>query len=442
MTQYGSAAGAALALALALAASPTLAAALDVPRAKDEVAAVLDRDYARLEALYRDLHAHPELGFQERRTAAKLAEEMRGLGLEVTEGVGKTGVVAILRNGAGPKVMIRTELDGLPMEEKTGLPYASRATALWNGKETFTAHACGHDLHMAAWVGTARALIATRKRWSGTVVFVAQPSEESINGAKAMLDDGFIKRFGKPDYGFAMHVWPGPAGQVFYKAGAVSSSSYSLAVTFNGRGGHGSTPAETIDPVMMASRFVVDVQSVISREKDPGAFGVVSIGSFQAGSAGNIIPDTAQLRGTIRTHDLAVGEKIVVGVKRTAKAVADMAGAPAPTIAINLGAKAVVNDAALTERTAGVFNSAFGSNAVLVTEPMSGGEDYSEFILAGVPSVFFRVGGSDAKALAEAEKSGIPAPVNHSPFFAPAPEPTVRTGMMAMSLAAMNVLSK
>lgn len=440
MTQYGSAAGAALALALA--ASPTLAAALDVPRAKDEVAAVLDRDYARLEALYRDLHAHPELGFQEKRTAAKLAEEMRGLGLEVTEGVGKTGVVAILRNGAGPKVMIRTELDGLPMEEKTGLPYASRATTLWNGKETFTAHACGHDLHMAAWVGTARALIATRKRWSGTVVFVAQPSEESINGAKAMLDDGFIKRFGKPDYGFAMHVWPGPAGQVFYKAGAVSSSSYSLAVTFNGRGGHGSTPAETIDPVMMASRFVVDVQSVISREKDPGAFGVVSIGSFQAGSAGNIIPDTAQLRGTIRTHDLAVGEKIVVGVKRTAKAVADMAGAPAPTIAINLGAKAVVNDAALTERTAGVFNSAFGSNAVLVTEPMSGGEDYSEFILAGVPSVFFRVGGSDAKALAEAEKSGIPAPVNHSPFFAPAPEPTVRTGVMAMSLAAMNVLSK
>jgi hippurate hydrolase len=273
-------------------------------------------------------------------------------------------------------------------------------------------------------------------------MFVAQPSEESINGAKAMLADGLFKRFGKPDYAFALHVWPGPAGQVFYKPGAVSSSSYSLQITFNGRGGHGSTPSETIDPIMMASRFVVDVQSVISREKDPAAFGVVSIGSFQAGSAGNIIPDTATVRGTVRMQDAAVGERMADGIRRTAKAVADMAGAPAPTIALNLGAKAVINDPALTDRTAGVFRAAFGQDAVLLSEPMSGGEDFSDFIHEGVPSVFFRVGGSDVLALETARKGGAPVPVNHSPFFAPAPGPVIRSGVTAMSLAAMNVLAR
>lgn len=436
------AAAAGLLLCATLAAGQAQAAGLDAPRAKREVGAVLDRDYPKLEALYRDLHAHPELGFQEKRTAARMAQEMRGLGLEVTEGVGGTGVVAMLRNGPGPTVLIRTELDGLPMEEKTGLAYASRDKTVWHDKETFTAHACGHDLHMAAWVGTARALIATNAKWSGTVMFVAQPSEESINGAKAMLADGLFKRFGKPDYAFALHVWPGPAGQVFYKPGAVSSSSYSLQITFNGRGGHGSTPSETIDPIMMASRFVVDVQSVISREKDPAAFGVVSIGSFQAGSAGNIIPDTATVRGTVRMQDAAVGERMADGIRRTAKAVADMAGAPAPTIALNLGAKAVINDPALTDRTAGVFRAAFGQDAVLLSEPMSGGEDFSDFIHEGVPSVFFRVGGSDVLAMEAARKGGAPVPVNHSPFFAPAPGPVIRSGVTAMSLAAMNVLAK
>lgn len=424
------------------AAAPAWSAPLDVAVAKAQVAAVIDRDYGQLDALYKDLHAHPELGFQEKRTAAKLAAEMRSLGFEVTEGVGGTGVVAVLKNGDGPRVLVRTELDALPMEEKTGLPYASRVTATWNGKETYVAHSCGHDVHMAAWVGAARALVAAKANWRGTLLFVAQPSEETVNGAKAMLDDGFIKRFGKADYGFALHVGPGLAGQVYYKPGAVSSTSDSLDVTFAGRGGHGSMPASTIDPVMMGSRFVVDVQSVISREKDPAAFGVVTIGSFQAGSAGNIIPDSAHLRGTIRTQDAAVRDKILAGVNRTAKSVADMAGAPAPTVTIDPGGKAVINDVALTERTASVFQAAFGANAIVMPQAGSASEDYSEFILAGTPSVYFGIGGFDAKTIADAQKAGAALPVNHSPFFAPAPEPSIRTGVMAMSLAVMNVMAK
>jgi amidohydrolase len=427
------------AILVMISAAPALAAPLDVPVTKAAITSQLDKDYARLDALYKDLHQHPELGFQEVQTAAKLAKEMKALGFSVTEGVGKTGLVAVLKNGAGPSILVRTELDALPMEEKTGLPYASTVKTSWNGKETFVDHSCGHDIHMAAWIGTARALVALKGQWKGTLVFVAQPSEETVSGAKAMLDDGFIARFGKPDYGFALHVGPGAAGQVYYKAGVLTSNSDSLELTFNGRGGHGSMPASTIDPVMMAARFTVDVQSVISREKDPAAFGVVTIGSIQAGSAGNIIPDKSVLRGTIRTYDAAVRDKILAGIERTAVATAQMSGAPAPDFAIVPGGKAVINDAALTEKTAAVFKAAFGANAIATPNPGSASEDYSEFIIAGVPSVYFAIGGYDPKVMAEALKAGKPLPVNHSPFFAPVPEPTIRTGVEAMTLAVMNV---
>ncbi|MBI1685113.1 amidohydrolase [Caulobacter hibisci] len=431
-----------LAAVLALLAAPAMAAPLNVPATKAAVDAQLDRDYPQLDALYKDLHAHPELGFQEVETARKLAEQMRALGFTVTEGVGKTGLVAVLKNGEGPKILVRTELDGLPMEEKTGLPYASRAKATWNGAETFTAHSCGHDIHMAAWIGTARQLVAMKAKWKGTLVFVAQPSEEAVNGAKAMLDDGFIAKFGKPDYGFALHVGPAPAGQVLFKPGVLTATSDSLELTFNGRGAHGSMPAASIDPVMMAARFTVDVQAVISREKDPAAFGVVTVGSIQAGSAGNIIPDKAKVRGTIRTFDEPTREKILAGVTRTAKATAEMSAAPAPDLQIIPGGKAVVNDAALTEKTAAVFKAAFGKNAIAQPTPGSGSEDYSEFIIAGVPSVYFMIGGFDPKAVEEAKAAGKPMPVNHSPFFAPIPEPTIRTGVEAMTLAVMNVVGK
>jgi hippurate hydrolase len=414
---------------------------LDAPGVKAQVDKLLDRNYPALEMLYKDIHSHPELGFQETATAAKLAREMRSLGFEVTEGVAKTGLVALYRNGEGPTVMVRTELDALPMEEKTGLPYASRAKAIWNGAETFVAHSCGHDIHMAAWIGTAQTLLALKDQWRGTLMFIAQPDEEgtSSGGAKAMIADGLFKRFKKPDVGFAMHDWPEAYGTVTYRAGATTSTADSLEMTFTGRGGHGSKPESTIDPVMMAGRFVVDVQSVISREKDPFAFGVVTVGSIQAGSAGNIIPDKALLRGTIRSFDEDVRVKLLAGVRRTADGVAAIAGAPKPEVKITEVGKSVVNDASLTARTAAVFKAAFGDKAQ-ERKPITASEDYSDFIIAGVPSVYFFIGMDDPKKIAEAEAKGVPMPSNHSPYFAPVPEPTIRTGVEAMSLAVMNVM--
>ena len=419
------------------------AAPLNVPATLKTIDAQLDRDYPQLDALYKDIHAHPELGFQEVETGKKLAAQMRALGFTVTENVGKTGVVAVFKNGDGPKILVRTELDGLPMQEKSGLPYASQATAIYRDEKTFTAHSCGHDIHMAAWVGTAKQLVALKAKWKGTLVFIAQPSEETTGGARAMLADGlFDKIGGKPDYGFALHVGNGPAGEVAWKAGVLTSTSDGLDITFNGRGGHGSMPATTIDPVLMAARFTVDVQSVISREKDPSAFGVVTVGSIQAGSAGNIIPDKARIRGTVRTQDNAVRERILDGVQRTVKAVTDMAGAPPADVKITPGGKMVVNDQTLTDRTAVVFKAAFGKNAVVQDKPGSASEDYSEFVLAGVPSVYFGIGGYDPAEIAKAKAEGRQIPSNHSPFFAPTPEPTIRTGVEAMTLAILNVTGK
>jgi amidohydrolase len=417
------------------------ARAFDAGGAKAEVDAALGRDYPHLAALYQDIHSHPELGFQETRTASQLAREMRALGFQVTEHVGKTGIVAILKNGPGPTVLVRTELDALPMEEKTGLPYASTAKQLWEGKETFVDHSCGHDIHMAAWIGTASALVAMKSQWHGTLMFIAQPAEEGTGGAKAMLADGLFERFGKPDFGFALHVGPDSYGTVKYKAGVLSSNSDRLDIRFNGRGTHGSMPNLGVDPVLMAAHFIVDVQSVISREKDPAAFGVISVGAIEGGSAGNIIPDHVILRGTIRSYSDEVRKGLLDGINRTAKAVADMANAPAPVVTITQGGKAVVNDAALTERTAKVFIAAFGDKAVVMPAPGPASEDYSEFILAGVPSVYFGLGGIDPAKIAEAKANGVQLPTNHSPFFAPVPEPTIRTGVEAMTLAVLNVMS-
>src|SRR5579871_2080050 len=256
-------------------------AELDVPALKAKIETSLESDYPKLDALYKDIHAHPEIAFQEEKTAAKLAAEMRALGFEVTEHVGKTGVVAIYKNGDGPTIMVRTELDALPMEEKTGLPYASHDKTIWHGRETFVDHSCGHDIHMASWVGTAKTLVALKDQWHGTLMFIAQPAEEEVAGAKAMIADGLFTRFPKPDAGFALHDGPGAYGYVTYRVGIGSSTVNGLYVKFRGRGGHGAIPQVTIDPVMMASRFVVDVQSVISREKDPTEFGVISIGSIR-----------------------------------------------------------------------------------------------------------------------------------------------------------------
>src|SRR5215469_7881157 len=315
-------------------------AELDVVSLKGAIERSVESDYPNLDALYKDIHAHPEIAFQEEKTAAKLAAEMRVLGFEVTEHVGKTGLVAIYKNGDGPIIMVRTELDALPMEEKTGLPYASRDKTIWQERETFVTHSCGHDIHMASWVGTAKTLVGLKNQWKGTLMFIGQPAEEVVAGARAMLADGLFTRFPKPDAGFALHAGVFPYGFVGYQVGVGWSNEDGLYIKFKGRGGHGAVPQATIDPVMMASRFVVDVQSVISREKDPTEFGVVSIGAIHGGTAENIIPDDVTLYGTIRSFKPEVRAKMLAGIERTAKQAAAMSDAPPPDISIIEGAKA------------------------------------------------------------------------------------------------------
>jgi len=416
-------------------------AEIDVATLKQTIETSFESDYPKLDALYKDIHAHPEIAFQEVKTAARLAAEMRAIGFEVTEQVGKTGLVAIYRNGNGPTIMVRTEMDALPMEEKTGLPYASRDKQIWNGRETFVDHSCGHDIHMASWVGTAKTLLALKDQWHGTLMFIAQPAEEEVAGAKAMIADGLFTRFPKPDVGFALHDGAMAYGSIAYRVGIGSSTVNGLFVKFHGRGGHGSAPQNTIDPVMMAARFVVDVQSVISREKDPTEFGVVTVGAIHSGSAGNIIPDQAVVIGTIRSFKPQVRDKMLAGIERTAKAVAAMAGAPEPEINMDEGAKAVMNDAAVVEPAAKVLKTAFGDK-VVTTPPGTASEDYSEYVAAGVPSMFFNIGVYEPERVAAARNGGPPLPPNHSPQFAPVPQPTIRTGVTAMTLAVLSAFDQ
>jgi amidohydrolase len=427
----------------AISMTASAAESFNVAAAKQRIDAVLDKDYPHLDSLYKDIHAHPEVAMQETRTAALLSAEMRKLGFTVTEHVGTTGVVAIYRNGVGPTVLVRTELDALPMEEKTGLPYASRAQQIINGKTTFVAHMCGHDSHMAWWVGTATALLAMKEQWHGTLMFVGQPAEEAIGGAKAMLADGLFTRFPKPDVGFAAHVTISPIGTVTIKDGVVTSASDSVEIVFNGRGAGGSNPHMSIDPIVMGAHFVTDVQTIISREKDPQQFGVVTVGSFQAGTVNNIIPDSATLKLTLRSYSPEVRKQLRAGVERTANAVASMANAPAPTITDVRGTAPMINDSALAAKSATVMKAALGGEAV-VFEPAylpgaTASDDYSEFINAGVPSVFFDIGGEDPKVLADYKTRGVPVPENHSPFFSPVPEAAIRTGVTVLSLAVLMV---
>jgi amidohydrolase len=402
----------------------------------------IERYYTSVEGLYKDIHASPELAFEEVNTAKKLAKALRDIGFEVTESVGKTGIVGLLRNGAGPTIMVRTELDALPMEEKTGLAYASKVKTTYLGKETLVAHSCGHDLHMASWVGTAKTLVGLKDRWKGTLMFVAQPAEEVLSGAKAMLDDGLFKRFGKPDFAFALHTWPMAYGEVGFNVGAVTSNSDAFEAVFHGRGAHGSSPDKSIDPVLIASRFVVDVQGVISREKDPFQFGVFSVGAIQGGTSGNIIPDNVALRGTIRSYDAGVRTKMKDGIARTAKAAAAMAGAPEPEVKIVAGGDAVINNAALVERTEATLKATLGAK-VKRMPPITPSEDFAEYAGAGVPAMFFLVGVYDPKDVeASRQPGGKPLPGNHSPFFAPVPEPSIKTSIKAMSLAVLTALQR
>ncbi|MFB1115528.1 amidohydrolase [Dickeya dadantii] len=419
-----------------------VAYAFDIQKASKATDSYLDINYSQLDNLYKDIHQNPELGYQEVRTTKILANNMRKIGFQVMDNLGGTGFVAIYKNGDGPTVMVRTELDALPMQEKTGLPYASTVKQKdQDGKETYVAHSCGHDIHMASWFGSASALINMKDQWQGTLMFVAQPAEEKITGASAMVNDGIFKKFGKPDYAFALHTSPMEYGLVSFKPGVQTSNGDSFSITFKGKGGHGSMPEKTIDPIVIAARFVTDVQTLISRETSPNKFGVVTIGAFNSGTSGNIIPDMAKIQGTLRTYDDNVRKNLIDGIARFAKASADMSKAPLPEIIIGENkVDSIVNDSSLSESTAKVFKERFGNHFTEAKEPSSASEDFSVFVNAGIPAVYFNIGIYSPEQIKQWEREGVEIPSNHSPLFAPVPEPTIRTGVEAMALAVMNAL--
>jgi amidohydrolase len=416
---------------------------------KDLVIQKINADYPSLEVLYQDLHAHPELSFMETRTAALLAAELRAAGYEVTEKVGNTGVVAVFKNGPGPTVMIRGDMDGLPMEEKTGLPYASTGVAkTLSGQDSPAMHACAHDIHVTGLIGTARTLIALKEHWSGTLVLIGQPAEEIGAGAMAMLQDGLFARFPHPDYVLALHVGEAEAGTVSYVAGPSYANVDSLDITVRGVGGHGARPHSTRDPVVLASQIVLALQTIVSRELKPGTPAVVTVGAINGGTKHNIIPDEVKLQLTLRSYDDAVADQLVASIRRICENLARAAGVPEdrlPVIA-TFGSRTPVtlNDPALTLRLAGVFRDWFPADRVREGEAATYGEDFSRYSRTDrrVPASIFWIGGNDPAVIAAARNSGQMIPANHSPHFAPLPEPTIKAGVTALTAAALDLLAK
>ena len=396
---------------------------------------------ARLEKIYKDIHANPELAMQEHRTAALAADWLRQLGYEVTDKVGGTGVVGVLRNGAGATVLLRADMDALPMKENSGLRYASdKVVADRSGQETPVAHSCGHDMHVAWLMGAARILAENRDKWRGGVIAVFQPAEETGEGARAMVEDGMVKRFPKPDIVLGQHVMPMPAGQIGARSGILLSMSDNWEVTLFGRGGHGSSPQSTVDPVVMAAAAVMRLQTIVSRELAMTESAVVTVGVLQAGSSGNIIPNEAVLRLNIRTFDEQVRQTVLSSIKRIINAEAAAAGAPKPPVFTEQGRFPLTNnDEAATRKVVDALKERFGDERVQEIKPASASEDFSEFARAwNVPSVYWTVGGVDPQRYAEAEKAGRvnEIPSNHSPEFAPVVNPTLQVGIDAMLGAA------
>jgi hippurate hydrolase len=400
--------------------------------------------YPAAHDLYIDLHQNPELSSHETHTASKLAARLRSLGYEVTEGVGGTGVVAILKNGAGPTVMLRTELDALPVEEKTGLPYASKVHAKDDGgRDVPVMHACGHDLHMASLVGTAAIMAHSKQSWHGTLMLIGQPAEEAISGAKRMIEDGLFTRFPKPAVGVALHVGNYlPAGQVGITPGIYNTNSDSIRITIYGKGGHGAQPHTTIDPIVIAARTILALQTIASREVKPGEMVVVTVGYIRAGTKNNIIPDQAELGLTVRTYKTEVRKQVLAAISRIAKAEALASGAQQePLIEHYEGTDSVYNDPALAQRLRAPLEAALGKENVITTDPITPSEDYSYFIAQGVPSLYFSLGGADPQKYAETKAAGTMLPSNHSPYFAPDVDPALRTGIKAEVAVLRNLLN-
>jgi amidohydrolase len=400
--------------------------------------------YPDAHALYLDLHQNPELSSHEVETATKLAGRLRSLGYEVTEHVGGTGVVAILKNGAGPTVMLRTELDALPVEEKTGLSYASKVRAKDDaGHDVPVMHACGHDLHMASILGTATIMERSKDTWHGTLMLIGQPAEETIGGAKAMLADGLFTRFPRPDVAVALHVGNTlPAGMVGITPGVYNTNADSLRITIYGKGGHGSAPHTAIDPIVIAARTILALQTITSREVKPGEMAVVTVGYIHAGTKNNIIPDQAELGLTVRTNNPEVRKQVLAAISRITKAEAEAGNAPRPPLVDRTeGTDLVYNDPALAQRLRGVLQSALGKDNVVIEGPITPSEDFSFFVEQGIPGFYFNLGGADPEKLAQAKAEGTMLPSNHSPLFAPDVDPALHTGIAAEVAVLRNLLN-
>ena len=441
-----------------LTALPALAALLFIPLAgaADPSPAVkhlpaidkhIDAEIADLLALYKHLHANPELSLQEEKSAARMADELTRLGFEVTPKVGGHGVVGVFKNGTGPTVWYRADMDALPVTEQTGLPYASKVRAKdRSGNDCGVMHACGHDVHMTCFVGVARTLVKLKDQWAGTLVLVAQPAEEIGAGAKAMIDDGLFKKFPKPDFCVALHANSElPVGQIYYTEGLAMANVDTVDLTVKGKGGHGAAPHTTVDPIVLSAKIIVDLQTIVSREVEPTDPAVVTVGSIHGGTKHNIIPNEVKLQLTVRSTKDSVRDHVLKAIDRIAKGTAEAHRAPPPEMKVNLQefTPALLNDAKLTKRLTGLFGEVLGAENVKPRLPVMGGEDFSRFASTGAPVCMYFLGTIDPERYAESRKpGGKPLPSTHNDGYAPLPEPSLKVGVRTMTLAVLDLMGK
>ena len=414
---------------------------------KPAVDAAIENELPDLVKLYKHLHENPELSLQEQQTSAKMAAELKAAGFEVSTKIGGYGVVGVLKNGAGPTVLARADMDGLPIIEKTGLPYASKVRVRnKEGVEVGVMHACGHDIHMSCFIGAARALAATKDHWQGTLLFVAQPAEEVVAGARAMLDDGLYKKFGKPDYALALHADPlKPVGVISYTDGLALANSDTVDITVKGKGGHGAAPHLSIDPIVLSARIILDLQTIVSREVNPLDPCVVTVGSIHGGTKHNIIPNEVKLQLTVRTTKPEVRKDVLEAIARIAKAAALGAKAPEPDVVVSETqfTPATINDSALVKRTTTLLKGILGEKNVQTRPPLMGAEDFGRFSKDGVPIFMFFLGSVSQEKYDASLKPGAPAlPGMHTDAYYPEPDKAIRVGARAMSLSVIDLLPK
>jgi len=410
-------------------------------------------------AIYKDIHSHPELSTREEKTSALVAKELRATGCEVTENFGKYdnpnlkcyGVIGIMKNGPGPTVLVRTDMDALPVEEDTGLPYASKVTTKGDdGREVHVMHACGHDAHMSAFIGTARALQRSKERWSGTIVFIGQPAEETVGGARALLKAGLYNRFGKPDFALGFHDKADlQTGHIGVTPGYTYANVDSVDVTVRGIGGHGAYPHKTKDPIVLAAEMINAWQTIASRENNPLDPIVVTVGSIHGGTKHNIIPDEVKMQLTVRTYKSEVRDRVLKAIDEIAKGIASAGGVPADRAPIVNVLKdqftpATYNNPDLTKRLVGVWKNVLGADNVEIVDPTMGGEDFAEYSLPdhSIPAVDFHIGAVDPEKIAQFKREGKELPSLHSSKFAPVPEPTIRVGIIGMTSAVLELMKK